>query len=560
MISAAITPNTDLITKLLNMRESSPQYKLSTAVAQSGHMRSLHAGVDHAATSLPAEEALRREDRPSAHILTYGQPGKVAVSDFTRRRSGLSAIFNARTLPILAILVEFALVVAASFGAGVLYHRYAVGILPHAEFYLAATALLAVIFVVPCGLNRDYALRRLVRIREQLHSIFLHWNSAYLLFAFALFLSHATDFYSRGSLVAQYFAGLSAAIVLRLIMAYVVGFSVRSGRFGGRRALVLGDAASVAYVTRRLNDRGCGIDIVGTVKLPSAERGVEGRPSDPGADICAALEAVQSIARRVEIDEIIISLPWAEGRRIRRFVEELAIIPAAIHLAPDASAAWAHHLSPARIGSLPTLNLSRAPLTWRDRVVKRCFDVIVGSLLLCVALPVFLIIGLLIKLDSRGPVFFRQRRHGFNQGEFRIFKFRTMTTLDDGAKIRQATRDDKRITRIGKLLRRTNLDELPQLFNVLAGNMSLVGPRPHAVAHNNEFEEKIRLYAKRHNVKPGITGWSQVNGFRGETDTLEKMQKRVDYDAFYIDNWSLSFDIIIMISTIFSIKSYKNAY
>jgi exopolysaccharide biosynthesis polyprenyl glycosylphosphotransferase len=209
---------------------------------------------------------------------------------------------------------------------------------------------------------------------------------------------------------------------------------------------------------------------------------------------------------------------------------------------------------------LPTLNLSRTPLTWRDRIVKRCFDVIVGSLLLAVALPLFLIVGLLIKLDSRGPVFFRQRRHGFNQGEFRIFKFRTMTTLDDGEKIRQATRNDKRITRVGRFLRRTNLDELPQLFNVLAGQMSLVGPRPHALAHNNEFEEKIRLYAKRHNVKPGITGWSQVNGFRGETDSLEKMQKRVDYDAFYIDNWSLTFDIVIMFSTIFSVNSYKNAY
>jgi Undecaprenyl-phosphate glucose phosphotransferase len=529
-------------------------------VAQANAMRNRHPGADNAAASPSAQQALRREDRPSAHIVTYGQPGKVAVSDFTRRRTGLSAVFNARTLPILAIGIEFALVVAASFEAGALYHRYAIGTLPHAEFYLTATTLLAAVFVVPCGLNRDYSVRRLVQIREQLRSVFLHWNSAYLLFAVALFLSHATDFYSRGSVVAQYFAGLSAAVALRLVMAYAVGLSVRSGRFGGRRALILGDAASVAYVTRRLNDRGCGIDIVGTVKLPSTEWSADGRTSDLGADLREALEAVQGIARRVEIDEIIISLPWSEGRRIRRFVDELAIIPAAIHLAPDASAAWAHHLTPARVGSLPTLNLSRTPLTWRDRIVKRCFDVIVGTMLLAVALPLFLIVGLLIKLDSRGPVFFRQRRHGFNQGEFRIFKFRTMTTLDDGEKIRQATRDDKRITRVGRFLRRTNLDELPQLFNVLAGQMSLVGPRPHALAHNNEFEEKIRLYAKRHNVKPGITGWSQVNGFRGETDTLEKMQKRVDYDAFYIDNWSLKFDIIIMFSTIFSINSYKNAY
>jgi Undecaprenyl-phosphate glucose phosphotransferase len=269
---------------------------------------------------------------------------------------------------------------------------------------------------------------------------------------------------------------------------------------------------------------------------------------------------VEDIARRSVLDEVIVSMPWAEEARVRALVENIATVQAGIHLAPDARAAWTHPLTPSRVGPLSTMRLSRAPLTLRDRVLKRAFDLVFGAMLLLLCLPGFALIGLIIKLDSKGPVLFRQRRHGFNQSEFRIFKFRTMTTLDDGAVIQQATRDDARITRIGRFLRRTNIDELPQLLNVLMGQMSLVGPRPHALAHNNEYGEKIRLYAKRHNVKPGITGLSQVKGFRGETDSIEKMLKRVEYDLRYIDNWTIFLDIKIMLLTILSRKSFQNAY
>jgi lipopolysaccharide/colanic/teichoic acid biosynthesis glycosyltransferase len=171
-----------------------------------------------------------------------------------------------------------------------------------------------------------------------------------------------------------------------------------------------------------------------------------------------------------------------------------------------------------------------------------------------------LLIALLIRIDSPGPALFRQRRNGFNQREFRVFKFRTMSTLDDGDVIQQATRNDDRVTRLGRFLRRTNLDEVPQLLNVIIGDMSLVGPRPHAVAHNSEYEERISLYARRHNVKPGITGWAQVNGFRGETDSIDKMRRRVEHDLFYIDNWSPLFDIKILLMTLLSSRSYRNAY
>jgi exopolysaccharide biosynthesis polyprenyl glycosylphosphotransferase len=175
--------------------------------------------------------------------------------------------------------------------------------------------------------------------------------------------------------------------------------------------------------------------------------------------------------------------------------------------------------------------------------------------------PVLALIALLIKIESKGPVLFRQTRHGFNNEPIEVLKFRTMATCDDsGCHFRQAVRDDPRVTRIGRFLRRTNIDELPQLINVLKGDMSIVGPRPHAVSHNEMYEGKIRGMWRRHNVKPGITGWAQVNGLRGETDTIEKMRKRVEYDLYYVANWSFLFDLKIMIMTLLSKRAYENAY
>jgi exopolysaccharide biosynthesis polyprenyl glycosylphosphotransferase len=186
-------------------------------------------------------------------------------------------------------------------------------------------------------------------------------------------------------------------------------------------------------------------------------------------------------------------------------------------------------------------------------------DIVMSSTALILLSPLLAVVAILVKLDGRGPVFFRQRRYGYNQETFWIVKFRTMRVMEDGPDLRQATRHDSRVTRFGRFLRRWNIDELPQLVNVIKGDMSLVGPRPHALSHNLEYEKKIWLYARRHNVKPGITGWAQVHGFRGETDAT-RMRKRVEYDIYYIENWSLWLDIVILARTVMSPKSYQNAY
>jgi Undecaprenyl-phosphate glucose phosphotransferase len=228
----------------------------------------------------------------------------------------------------------------------------------------------------------------------------------------------------------------------------------------------------------------------------------------------------------------------------------LSVLPIPIYLVPDENVVRYLGRRPVNIGTTWAAEIQRAPLTMIEQFVKRCFDMIGATLVLLLLAPLMLLAALLIKLDSHGPVFFVQTRNGFNGHAFRIVKFRTMRVLEDGNIIRQATRNDPRVTRLGRWLRRTNIDELPQLFNVLNGEMSLVGPRPHAVAHNNEYDKLIANYALRNHVKPGITGWAQVNGYRGETPTTDLMEQRVERDLWYINNWSLWLDIRILFRTL----------
>ena len=253
-------------------------------------------------------------------------------------------------------------------------------------------------------------------------------------------------------------------------------------------------------------------------------------------------------------------MPWSATELINTSAEALLKLPAEIHLGAEHILDRFENVALSRLGSMVSLQLTRMPLSRLELLFKRAFDLVLASLALLLCTPVLVVAALLIKLDSTGPIFFLQHRHGFNQKPFRIIKFRTMRALEDGAVVRQATEDDPRITNLGSWLRRWSIDELPQLFNVIKGDMSLVGPRPHALSHDRDYERRIALYARRHNVKPGITGWAQIHGYRGETDTDEKMEKRVEHDLYYIDNWSLMLDFQILIRTVLSPATYRNAY
>ena len=260
------------------------------------------------------------------------------------------------------------------------------------------------------------------------------------------------------------------------------------------------------------------------------------------------------------VERVYLTFPMRAEERIRGVLKDLADAPTAVYLVPDFFVFQLLHSRWTDIGGLPTVSVFENPLYGIDGYVKRAFDAVVASLLLVMLAVPMAMIALAIKLTSRGPVFFRQRRYGLDGKPILVWKFRSMSVCENGAKVTQATRGDSRITPLGAILRKTSLDELPQLFNVIEGTMSLVGPRPHAEAHNEQYRKLIEGYMLRHKVKPGITGLAQIRGFRGETDTLEKMEGRVACDHEYIHEWSLWSDIKIMLRTIFVVLKRENAY
>ncbi|HEX6143574.1 MAG TPA: undecaprenyl-phosphate glucose phosphotransferase [Geminicoccaceae bacterium] len=268
-----------------------------------------------------------------------------------------------------------------------------------------------------------------------------------------------------------------------------------------------------------------------------------------------------AFARRNPVDQVIVALPWDAEDRLLGCIKKLRSLPVDVRLCPDLIGFHLLHRQVSHLGGVPMLNVFERPLAGWSYILKTLEDRVLAAGILLLIAPLFALIALAIKLDSRGPVLFRQKRYGFNNEVIEVFKFRTMYVDQcENAAIRQATRDDPRVTRVGRFLRRTSLDELPQFINVLDGRMSIVGPRPHPVSLNEQYARLIDEYLARHRVKPGITGWAQVNGLRGETETVEKMEARVRYDLYYIENWSLLFDIRIIVRTLFVGFTSPNAY
>ncbi|RVT53692.1 undecaprenyl-phosphate glucose phosphotransferase [Rubrivivax albus] len=264
--------------------------------------------------------------------------------------------------------------------------------------------------------------------------------------------------------------------------------------------------------------------------------------------------------REQGVHEVYITLPLGSQPRIVELMEQVQGTTASVFFVPDVFGISIIQGRLQDMNGVPVVGICETPFTGTNMLVKRISDVVLASVILVLISPLLLLIALGVKLSSPGPVIFRQRRNGLDGEEIIVWKFRSMTTQDNGAVVRQATRDDPRITPFGAFIRRTSLDELPQFFNVLQGHMSIVGPRPHAVAHNEEYRRLIKAYMVRHKVKPGITGWAQVNGHRGETDTLEKMQARVEYDLAYLRNWSLGLDLQIIARTVKLVFFDRKAY
>jgi putative colanic acid biosynthesis UDP-glucose lipid carrier transferase len=299
-----------------------------------------------------------------------------------------------------------------------------------------------------------------------------------------------------------------------------------------------------------------GIRVVGFFDSRRSERG---QSTSPGNRL-GAIDEIAPYVRTHGIDVVYITLPMASQPRILRLLDALHDTTTSIYFVPDI---FVFDLIQARIDTisgLPVVSVCETPFAGLDGAVKRASDIILAAVILVLTAPLMLAIAAAVKLTSPGPVLFRQRRYGLDGRQIVVYKFRTMTVTEDGADIRQATRGDPRATAIGAILRRFSLDELPQFINVLQGRMSVVGPRPHAVAHNELYRKRIKGYMLRHKVKPGITGWAQVNGLRGETDTLDKMERRIAYDLEYLRNWSLRLDLSIVLRTVAVVLGARNAY
>jgi putative colanic acid biosynthesis UDP-glucose lipid carrier transferase len=324
-----------------------------------------------------------------------------------------------------------------------------------------------------------------------------------------------------------------------------------------RTAVIVGASALGVKVARALQEgESQGVDFVGYFddrtdgRLDSAAR----------ARVLGTLAEVAAYTTEHGIREVYITLPLGSQPRIVALLEQLQGTTASLFFVPDVFGISIIQGRLQDMNGVPVVGICETPFTGTNELVKRLSDLILASLIVILISPLLLAIAIGVKLSSPGPVIFKQRRNGLDGDEIIVYKFRSMTTIDDGPVVRQATRNDPRITPFGAFLRRTSLDELPQFFNVLQGTMSIVGPRPHAVTHNKEYRQIIKAYMVRHKVKPGITGWAQVNGQRGETDTIEKMRIRVEYDLEYLRNWSLGLDLRIIVSTIRVLFFDRHAY
>ncbi|MGU3536903.1 undecaprenyl-phosphate glucose phosphotransferase [Methylobacterium sp. A54F] len=422
---------------------------------------------------------------------------------------------------------------------------------------LPLSALLGLVIVLINAVREEYSIETLLSAAPRLQRIATRWLLAWGAVLVVAFATKTTTDYSRVVTVTLFAAGLPALMLARSVMVALVRRGVTPASASVSRVHLVGFEEDIARFYAGNEADALGVRVIGTSYL---------RRLDPRADAATRqtqmsedLDLAVSIVRFLRPDDVFILVPWTDTADVERCIDAFLRVPAALHLRPGTVLDRFPDLQVARVGRLSGINIGRRPLNLGEIVLKRALDLVLATTALVLLAPLLAAVAMLIKLDSPGPVFFRQKRYGFNQQPFGVFKFRSMKAEKEVV-FKQATRNDSRITRVGAVLRRTNLDELPQLLNVVKGEMSLVGPRPHALAHDRSFERRIALYARRHNVKPGITGWAQVNGLRGETLTDLDMERRVAHDLHYIDNWSIWFDIQILFQTVFSRKAYRNAF
>ena len=475
----------------------------------------------------------------------------------------LAAAYSPIVLAGTVRLIEFTLVLLIGFA---IYAGYVVpidGFAWHDAWqYLAAILGIGTLAMVAFQVADIYQVQAFRGYEKQYFRLASAWSVVFLIAIGATFFAKVGDQFSRVWLGSFYVLGLFALVAFRRGLFLLVRRWTRQGRLDRRTVIVGADANGDALVKRLAKQRDSDVHIVGMFD----DRSVERSPTTfAGQQKLGTVDELVEFARRTRIDLVIFALPISAEGRILQMLKKLWVLPVDIRLAAHSNKLRFRPRSYSYIGSLPVLDVLDKPIADWDVVTKWLFDRIVGGLMLLAALPLMAIIAIAIKLESRGPVFFKQKRYGFNNELIEIYKFRSMYVDQcDATASKLVQKDDPRVTRVGAFIRKTSLDELPQLINVvLKGNLSLVGPRPHAIhakAENRLYDEAVDGYFARHRVKPGITGWAQVNGWRGETNTQEKIQRRVEHDLSYIENWSVLFDLYILTLTPLALAKTENAY
>jgi Undecaprenyl-phosphate glucose phosphotransferase len=450
-------------------------------------------------------------------------------------------------IAILAVLSDMCAVLGASMITGGAYHAAAFGHVGSFNQFLGVGAILAASTVALMKLNGLYTPDSLLSIRSQITPLILIWTSILLFLLGICFTLKISDDLSRGWILSLAIAGPFLILCQRFLLWRMTLAVLEKGWLKRRKViLIIGDPKATPAGDEMLG----AFDVVGTYVLPQDAEAFR-----------SVLATIVSTARGSNIiSEVHLATDWSRWSDMKQVLAELRALPLPVRLIADTAAREILRYPQERVNGAVTFELQRAPLTPGERAAKRVFDVAVATAGLFAMAPFLLAVSLAVWIESPGPIVFRQARGGFNGRAFHILKFRTMHVIEDGATVTQATPHDDRVTRIGRWLRRSSVDELPQLINVLRGDMSLVGPRPHALAHDVQYSTLISNYPYRHHVKPGITGWAQVNGYRGETPTANLMMQRVELDLWYVANWSLWLDLRILFWTLLEICRSRNAF
>ena len=453
-----------------------------------------------------------------------------------------------RAIPSTALGIDLVLIGASAFSAEALYHRVPTEFSAEFSHTMAAAMFVAVLFVAAMRVQKLYNPTRLIVMDDQARSVLSAWCGAFLILASGVFSWGVSQDLSRGDILVFWGFGAVALLAHRAFWRFALPRALESGALRGRTVVSLTseDAVPQRFVENLTRH---GYHIVAHFHVPTGE---------PGAD--DVVDNIIALCRTSVIEEVVLFVNPERMSHLRSIARRLRVLPLPVTLVPVGPLSQLFQRAHNDIGDTVAIELQRAALSPAEQIFKRVLDVVVSVSALVILSPLMTLAAISIKLDSPGPVLFRQTRHGFNGRPFNIYKFRSMTVMENGDVVRQAQKHDARVTRVGYWLRRLSIDELPQLFNVVRGDMSVVGPRPHASAHDRYFASTIEKYAFRHHVKSGITGWAQVCGARGETDTLEKMQRRVDLDLWYINNWSVWLDLSIMLRTVAVVLTRENAH